>query len=71
MLRSPAGKLERREARATRPPVGQGGRQPLSSMFDWVSRLRGLTSGRGTVLVKLDGYDTVPAALAQSLLERP
>jgi hypothetical protein len=28
-------------------------------MFDWVSRLRGLTSGRGSVIVKLDGYELV------------
>jgi translation elongation factor EF-G len=34
-------------------------RAPLASMFDWVSRLRGLTGGRGTAMVKTDGYEPI------------
>jgi elongation factor G len=45
-------------------------RAPLSAMFDWVSRLRGITSGRGTAVVKLDGYDAVPEALARGIMDR-
>ncbi len=45
-------------------------RAPLSSMFDWVSRLRGISSGRGTAVLKIDGHDLVPEALARSILER-
>ncbi|MFO0737178.1 MAG: elongation factor G [Labilithrix sp.] len=45
-------------------------RAPLAAMFDWVSRLRGLTSGRGTAAMKVDGYDVVPDAIARSLLAK-
>lgn len=45
-------------------------RAPLSSMFDWVSRLRAITSGRGAAVVKVDGYEIVPDALARVVLSR-
>lgn len=43
---------------------------PLSAMFDWVSRLRGMTGGRGSAVMKIDGYAEVPDALARVILER-
>jgi elongation factor G len=45
-------------------------RAPLAATFDWVSRLRGLTGGRGTATMKVDGYDVVPEIVAKSLLSR-
>jgi translation elongation factor EF-G len=41
-----------------------------ASTFDWVSRLRGLTGGRGTATLKVDGYDVVPEIVAKSLLSK-
>ena len=41
---------------------------PLSSTFDWVSRLRGITGGRGTAVVKADGYGVLPETEARVLL---
>jgi elongation factor G len=46
------------------------GRAPLSAMFDWISRLRGITSGRGSAVVKADGYEPVPEAIAARLLAK-
>ncbi len=45
-----------------------GARAPLGAMFDWISRLRGLTSGRGSAVAKVDGYDVVPDVLARAKL---
>jgi elongation factor G len=45
-------------------------RAPLASMFDWASRLRSLTGGRGSAIVKVDGYDVVPEALAKAVLAK-
>jgi elongation factor G len=39
-------------------------RLPLGSTFDYVARLRGLTHGRGTAVIRPDGYEIAPAALA-------
>lgn len=43
---------------------------PLSAMFDWVSRLRGITGGRGSAVVKVDGYASVPENVTRSVLDR-
>ena len=45
-------------------------RAPLAAMFDWVSRLRGLTSGRGSAVLAVDGYDAVPETIARSILSK-
>ncbi|MBK7402778.1 MAG: elongation factor G [Myxococcales bacterium] len=45
------------------------GRAPLAATFDYVSRLRGMTGGRGGAMVRVDGYEPVPTALARTLLE--
>ncbi len=45
------------------------GRAPLAATFDYVSRLRGMTGGRGGATVRVDGYEPVPTALARTLLE--
>ena len=45
-------------------------RAPLASMFDWVSRLRAITSGRGSAAVKPEGYAVLPDALARDLMRR-
>ena len=41
---------------------------PLSSTFDWVSRLRGITGGRGTAVVKANGYGVLPETETRVLL---
>ncbi len=45
-----------------------GARAPLGTMFDWISRLRALTGGRGSAVTKVDGYDVVPDVVARAKL---
>jgi elongation factor G len=50
-------------------PVLYGGEEvPLASTFDWVSRLRSITGGRGTAVVKAEGYGVLPEAEARTLV---
>jgi elongation factor G len=43
-------------------------RAPLASTFDYVSRLRGLTRGRGTAVIRPDRYEVAPESLAASVI---
>jgi elongation factor G len=44
------------------------GRVPLSEMFAYATRLRGLTQGRGTFTLEPEAYEVVPAPLAEKIL---
>ncbi|WP_394825506.1 hypothetical protein [Pendulispora albinea] len=43
-------------------------RAPLGMTFDYVSRLRGLTHGRGTATMVPDGYEIAPRSVVEQLL---
>ncbi len=43
---------------------------PLAATFGWVTRVRSLTHGRGTVQVEPAGYARAPEAIARKVLER-
>ena len=45
------------------------GRVPLAEMFGYASELRNLTSGRGTFTMHFERYETVPYAIAESVIE--
>jgi elongation factor G len=43
---------------------------PLASTFGWVTTVRSLTHGRGSVVIEPAGYARAPQAIARRLLER-
>ncbi len=45
------------------------GRVPLAEMFGYASELRNLTSGRGTFTMHFEHYETVPYAIAETVIE--
>jgi elongation factor G len=45
------------------------GRVPLSEMFGYVNDLRSNTQGRASYTMQFDGYDEVPGAIAEKLVE--
>jgi elongation factor G len=45
------------------------GRVPLSEMFGYVNDLRSNTQGRASYTMQFDGYEEVPGALAEKLVE--
>ena len=68
------GDLQSRRAQIQRlePAAGSSriaGIVPLSEMFAYATRLRGLTQGRGTFTLEADSYDVVPSAIAEKVLE--
>ena len=42
---------------------------PLSEMFGYATSLRSFTEGRGTFTMEFDGYEPVPANIAQEIIE--
>lgn len=42
-------------------------RAPLASMFDWTNHLRSISSGRGSSVTRIDGYDVAPDAVARKV----
>jgi elongation factor G len=42
---------------------------PMGETFDYVSRLRGLTHGHGSAVVRPDGYRPAPAAVVRAVVE--
>jgi elongation factor G len=45
------------------------GRVPLSEMFGYVNDLRSNTQGRASYTMQFDGYEEVPAAIAEGIIE--
>jgi len=43
------------------------GRVPIAEMFNYSSRLRSLTAGRGTYSMETDGYEAVPKSVADDI----
>ncbi len=44
------------------------GKVPIAEMFNYSSRLRGLTQGRGTYSMEPSGYAAVPASIAEKIV---
>jgi elongation factor G len=60
-LGSRRGKVERLSLRGNALVVEA--RAPLGATFDYVAKLRGMTHGRGTALIKPDAYEVLPASV--------
>ncbi len=45
------------------------GKVPIAEMFNYSSRLRSLTAGRGTYSMEPSGYQAVPASVAESIVK--
>jgi elongation factor G len=45
------------------------GKVPIAEMFNYSSRLRSLTAGRGTYSMEPAGYMPVPASVAESIVK--
>ena len=45
------------------------GRVPIAEMFNYSSKLRSLTAGRGTYSMEPDGYEPVPKAVAEDIVK--
>lgn len=43
---------------------------PLSTMFQYVSSLRGMSKGRAQYSMELEGYDFVPTAVEKELVAK-
>ena len=73
-LGSVSGDLNRRRALIQGVDVAQGGQiihafAPLAEMFGYITSLRTLTSGRGTVSMEFDHYEELPAAKIKELID--
>ena len=44
-------------------------RVPLAEMFGYTTQLRSMTEGRGTSTMEFDHYESVPANVAQIIIE--
>jgi len=72
-LGSVSGDLNRRRALIQGVDVAQGGQiihafAPLAEMFGYITSLRTLTSGRGTVSMEFDHYEQLPSAKIDELV---
>jgi elongation factor G len=60
-------------ARALTPSLSQGGLKtvaamvPLSEMFSYVSKLRGMSKGRAAYTMSLDHYEMVPTHIEKTI----
>jgi elongation factor G len=45
------------------------GRVPIAEMFNYSSRLRSLTAGRGTYSMEPQGYEPVPSSIAETIVK--
>ncbi len=45
------------------------GRVPIAEMFNYSSKLRSLTAGRGTYSMEPDGYEPVPKAVTEAIIK--
>jgi len=61
------GRIEGQERRGNALAVT--GRVPLSEMFGYVNDLRSNTQGRASYTMQFDGYEEVPGAIAEKLVE--
>jgi elongation factor G len=61
------GRIEGQERRGNALAVA--GRVPLSEMFGYVNDLRSNTQGRASYTMQFDGYEEVPGAIAEKLVE--
>ncbi|MGI8730830.1 MAG: elongation factor G [Solirubrobacteraceae bacterium] len=61
------GRIEGQERRGNALAVT--GRVPLSEMFGYVNDLRSNTQGRASYTMQFDGYEEVPGAIAEKLIE--
>ncbi len=73
-LGSVSGDLNRRRALIQGVDVAQGGQiihafAPLAEMFGYITSLRTLTSGRGTVSMEFDHYEELPASKIKELID--
>lgn len=69
------GDVESRRGKVVALEVEQGlarlsAEVPLASTFGWVTTVRSLTHGRGSVVIEPAGYARAPQAIARRLLER-
>ena len=72
-LGSVSGDLNRRRALIQGVEVAQGGQvihafAPLAEMFGYITSLRTLTSGRGTVTMEFDHYEELPSSKIDELI---
>ena len=73
-LGSVSGDLNRRRALIQGVDMAQGGQiihafAPLAEMFGYITSLRTLTSGRGTVSMEFDHYEELPAAKIKEMTD--
>ena len=45
------------------------GKVPIAEMFNYSSRLRSLTAGRGTYSMEPQGYEPVPSSVAETIIK--